>query len=162
GEPLVDRTDRHRERRSDLALGLAVEVQSQDRADLTRASERDAHARIDPVRFEVGDAVEDPSAELRELDHLDEVGVVGERDRFAVEPGALAARAELVESIEEDPAHALAELALLGRELLQAIPLTAADPARDQRAEDVASAERATVVHRLLDPPDDPLEVARE
>src|SRR6185503_10333173 len=70
-----------------------------------------------------------------------------------------AAPAQLVEAIEDEPADALAELALLGGQLFQPLPLAAVDPARDQRSENVPGRVRPAVVHRLLDAPDDSLEL---
>src|SRR5262249_3975956 len=115
---------------------------------------------IDHVALELRDPIRDPLAQLRQLDQLAERLLVGDRDLYVVELLAMAAPAQLIEAIEDEPPHALAELALLGRKLLQPLPLAARDPARHQRAKDVAGRVRAAVVHRLLDPPDDPLELA--
>src|SRR5690242_6443178 len=82
-------------------------------------------------------------------------GLVGHDEQILRQLVLLAAPAQLIDAIEDEPPHTLSDVALGRRELLEALPLAALQPARDQRAQDVARAVRAPVVHRALDLPDD-------
>ena len=128
--------------------------------DVGGVRERDPHPRIDDSGLEVGDPRLDPRPQLGGFDQLDQRGLVGHRDQILGDLVVLAAPAELVHSIEDEPPHALADPALLGGEQLEPLPLAAVQPPRHEGAEDVAGAVGATVVHGALDPPDDPLELS--
>ena len=54
----------------------------------------------------------------------------------------------------------LKTFALRGRELLQAVPFAALEPARDERAQYVTRAVGPAIVHRALHTPDNPLELS--